>query len=135
MKVFMKTSEKFVFGLIREFSWEPMGNFVFGLIRECSWEHMCNFVFWLIWEFAWEPMGNCVFRLIQMYKSFHENTRGLLYSDIYDLSLLKLWVRIPLIAKSIRYNIMWYVNDLWRQVDGFLRVLWFPPPIKLTTMI
>jgi hypothetical protein len=27
-----------------------------------------------------------------------------------------------------------FVSDLW-QVDGFLRVLRFPPPIKLTTMI
>jgi hypothetical protein len=29
---------------------------------------------------------------------------------------------------------MKYVSDL-RQIDGFLQVLWFPPPIKLTTMI
>ena len=27
-----------------------------------------------------------------------------------------------------------FVSDL-RQVDGFLQVLWFPPPIKLTTAI
>jgi hypothetical protein len=27
-----------------------------------------------------------------------------------------------------------FVCDL-RQVDGFLRALWFPPPIKLTAMI
>jgi hypothetical protein len=35
------------------------------------------------------------------------------------------------------YNIMClikFVSDL-RQVDGFLRVLRFPPPIKLTTTI
>jgi len=33
------------------------------------------------------------------------------------------------------YNIMWkFVSDL-RQVGGFLRFLWFPPPIKLTAMI
>jgi hypothetical protein len=27
-----------------------------------------------------------------------------------------------------------FVSDL-RQIGGFLRVLWFPPPIKLTVMI
>jgi hypothetical protein len=27
-----------------------------------------------------------------------------------------------------------YVSDL-RQVSGFLQVIWFPPPIKLTAMI
>ena len=33
------------------------------------------------------------------------------------------------------YNIMKkFVSDL-RQVGGFLRVLWFPPPLKLTTTI
>jgi hypothetical protein len=42
------------------------------------------------------------------------------------LSPLKLWVRIQLMARCIRYNIMWYVSDL-RQVGGFLR---FPPSIK-----
>ena len=29
---------------------------------------------------------------------------------------------------------IYFISDLW-QVDGFLRVLWIPPPIKLTTMI
>jgi hypothetical protein len=27
-----------------------------------------------------------------------------------------------------------FVSDLW-QVGGFIRVLWFAPPIKLTAMI
>jgi hypothetical protein len=44
-----------------------------------------------------------------------------------------LWVRIPLMAKCTRYNIM-FVSDL-RQVGGFLRVLRFPAPIKLTATI
>jgi hypothetical protein len=35
-------------------------------------------------------------------------------------------------GRCIRYNIMRY--NLWH-VGGFLRVLWFPPPIKLTTEI
>jgi hypothetical protein len=35
---------------------------------------------------------------------------------------------------SIQHNVIKFVNDL-RQVSGFLRVLWFPPPIKLKTTI
>ena len=45
---------------------------------------------------------------------------------------LKLWVRIPLMSRRNRYNIIWYymikcVSDL-RKVGGFLP---FSPPIKL----
>ena len=62
------------------------------------------------------------------------------------LSPLYLLVRIPLMARCIRYNIMSrsgkgvqhyvikFVSDLWH-VGGFLWVLRFPPSIKLTTMI
>jgi len=32
---------------------------------------------------------------------------------------------------SIQHYVIQFVSDL-RQVGGFLRVLWFPPPIKLT---
>ena len=35
---------------------------------------------------------------------------------------------------SIQHNVIKFVSDL-RQVGGFLRVLQFPPPIKLTTTI
>jgi hypothetical protein len=35
---------------------------------------------------------------------------------------------------SIQYYVIKFVIDLW-QVGGFLRVLLFPPPIKLTAMI
>jgi hypothetical protein len=35
---------------------------------------------------------------------------------------------------SIQYYVIKFVSDLW-QVGGFLRVLLFPPPIKLTAMI
>jgi hypothetical protein len=34
----------------------------------------------------------------------------------------------------IQHNVKKFVNDL-QQVDGFLRVLQLPPPIKLTAMI
>ena len=33
---------------------------------------------------------------------------------------------------SIQHYVIKFVSDLW-QVSGFLRVLWFPPPITLTT--
>ena len=35
---------------------------------------------------------------------------------------------------SIQHYVIKFVSDLW-QVGGFLRVLWFSPPIKLTAMI
>jgi hypothetical protein len=35
---------------------------------------------------------------------------------------------------SIQQYVIKFVNDL-RQVGGFLMVLWFSPPIKLTTTI
>ena len=35
---------------------------------------------------------------------------------------------------SIQYFVTKFVSDL-RLVDGFLRALWFPQPIKLTAMI
>jgi hypothetical protein len=34
---------------------------------------------------------------------------------------------------SIQHYVIKFVSDL-RQVGGFLSVLWFPPPIKLTAM-
>jgi hypothetical protein len=34
---------------------------------------------------------------------------------------------------SIQLNVIKFVSDL-RQVGGFLRALWFPPPIKLTAI-
>jgi hypothetical protein len=49
------------------------------------------------------------------------------------LSPLKLWVRIPLMARCTWYNII-LVSDLW-QVNVFFRVLLFPPPIKLTATV
>jgi len=38
------------------------------------------------------------------------------------------------VVYSIQHYVIKLVSDL-RQVGGFLRVLQFPPPIKLTTMI
>ena len=34
----------------------------------------------------------------------------------------------------IQHYVTKFVSDLW-QVDGFLRVLWFPSQIKLTAMM
>jgi len=35
---------------------------------------------------------------------------------------------------SIQHYVINFVSDL-QQVSGFLRVLWFPPPIKITATI
>ena len=45
------------------------------------------------------------------------------------LQFLAIFIRTTYMARCTRYNIM-FVMDL-RQVSGFLRVLRFPPPIKL----
>jgi hypothetical protein len=42
--------------------------------------------------------------------------------------------KTSLVLYSIQYYVIKFVSDL-RQVGGFLRVLRFPPPIKLTAMI
>ena len=54
-----------------------------------------------------------------------------IYNYIWNkcISPLKLWVRIS-IRRGVQ-NYMKFVNDL-QQIGGFLRVLRFPPPIKLT---
>ena len=39
-----------------------------------------------------------------------------------------------IICKLIQHHVIKFVSDL-RQVGGFLRVLQFPPPIKLTAMM
>jgi hypothetical protein len=43
---------------------------------------------------------------------------------------------VPIHGKlySIQDYVIKFVRDLW-WVSGFLQVLWFPPPIKLTTTI
>jgi len=38
------------------------------------------------------------------------------------------------VVYSIQHYVINFVSDLW-QVDGFLWVLWFPPPIKLTATV
>jgi hypothetical protein len=37
-------------------------------------------------------------------------------------------------GRGVQHYVIKVVSDL-RQVGGFLRVLWFPPPIKLTATI
>jgi hypothetical protein len=46
-----------------------------------------------------------------------------------------LWLdQTNIFGPLIDHYVIKFVSDL-RQVDGFLRVLWFPPPIKLTSTI
>jgi hypothetical protein len=47
-------------------------------------------------------------------------------------SSLKLWVRIPVVARCTRYSIMWYsLSVTCNRSVFFLRVIRFPPPIKV----
>jgi len=57
-----------------------------------------------------------------------------IYNYIFNrcLSPLMLWVRLLLRA---RCTTLCDKICQWHPVDGFLRILWFPPPIKLTTTI
>ena len=57
------------------------------------------------------------------------------FTNIYAISAyppLPLCVRTPLSRGVLDATLCDKVSDL-RQVGGFLLVLWFPPPIKLTT--
>ena len=66
---------------------------------------------------------------------FHRNKTSSYFCFPANILLIniKLWVRIPIMARCTWYNIyvVKFVSDL-RQVSGFLRVLRFPPPIKLS---
>jgi hypothetical protein len=51
------------------------------------------------------------------------------------LVLSRIFTKVQLIIDiPIQPNVIKFVIDL-RQVGGILRVLWFPPPIKLTATI
>ena len=77
---------------------------------------------------VWKNTPICILEIRKLYQFIS----WIYYLSNQCLSPLKLRVRIPLIAKCTRYNIMWYfVSELW-QVGGFLRV---PPPVKLTATI
>jgi len=88
------------------------------------WLYYVKLTYWNLWELSCSD-------------TMYVHSKGSSWSWSYDsciknypcnqcLSPLKLWVRIPLMARWTRYNIMWY---MW------LRVLLFPPPMKLPTTI
>ena len=58
-----------------------------------------------------------------------------IYNYLYNqcLSPLKLWVQTLFMERCMQHYVIKFVSDL-RQVSGFLRVLRFPPPIKLTAI-
>jgi hypothetical protein len=49
--------------------------------------------------------------------------------DVYSI------VQYIIFLYGILHYVIMFVSDLLRQVGGFLWVLWFPPPIKLTATI
>ena len=71
-------------------------------------------------------------------KSWSWSCGSLIYNYLCNqrLSPLTLRIRIPFMARCTRYNILviTFFRDL-RQVGGFLWILRFPPPIKLTATI
>ena len=87
--------------------------------------------YWALYLLSYMPYTTCI-----MEPSWLWSYCSWIYNYLCNqcLSSLKLWVRIPLMERCTRYNIIWFkfVSDLW-QVSGFLWVLRFPPPIKLTT--
>jgi hypothetical protein len=81
-----------------------------------------------------------VISLFRLTNSYEEPSWSQWYDNcIYNylcnhcLYPLTLWVRIQVMARSTR-NVIKFVSDL-RQVGDFLRVLRFPPSIKLTATI
>ena len=57
-----------------------------------------------------------------------------IYNYVWNqyLSPLKLWVRINIIARYTVLDTIFCDKVCQWLVTGFLRILWFPPPIKLT---
>ena len=58
------------------------------------------------------------------------------FTTTYAISATEVMSSHPAQARlySVQHYVIQFVSDL-RQVVGFLGVLWFPPPIKLTAMI
>jgi hypothetical protein len=80
-------------------------------------------------------IGLCLCKFIFTFTSLFSGLLMLPTPLIFTLQPLMLWVRTRSDeVYSIQHHVVKFVSDL-RQVCGFLRVLRFPPPIKLTAMI
>jgi hypothetical protein len=56
-------------------------------------------------------------------------------SQVWKVHILKIITRdILMYLQGVQHYVIKFVSDM-RQVGGFLRVLRFPPPIKLTATI
>jgi hypothetical protein len=71
---------------------------------------------------------------------------SILHVNTIQIKLIYIFSCMPITTQVVSLNpiqgevyliqcyVIMFVSDL-RQVHGFLRVLWFPPPIKLTATI
>ena len=100
-------------------------------------------IFFLIYSlyFTFFYFANCVRCWRGPSWSWSYGTCSWIYSYLHVcnqcLSPLTLLVQIPVKARCtrmIQHFVVKFVSD-WRQVSGFPRVLWFPPPIKVTATI
>jgi len=87
---------------------------------------------WSIWKKGSFISGPLVFKQTRGHRGRDRMIYNYNYLCNQCLSSLKFWVRIPLMEKCTRYNIMWWHWSVTRQIGGSLL---FPPPIKLTATI
>jgi hypothetical protein len=56
--------------------------------------------------------------------------------DCNHMVVRMLWVRLPVMSWCTRYNVIWSsLSVIWGRFSSSTWTTWFPPPIKLTTMI
>ena len=90
------------------------------------------------WKFIFETnnvfLYLCHIRLTFYYRSRRGHDRMVVgYTTTYAISTYPHWCEFESRSGSgVQHYVIKFVSDLW-QVSGFLWVLWFPPPGKLTT--
>jgi hypothetical protein len=104
---------------------------------------MLNDLFWLFYQeykMLWSRINKYAF-LIGFTRIWYASSRLIFawvsYIDtctVFDteLSDSNIYFLISLITNGVQHYVIKFVSDL-RQVGGFVRVLWFHPPIKLTS--
>ena len=83
-----------------------------------------------------------LFNQIFQHFNFNTNTEGKLFLLDLQLPMQSVSITTKVVSLNpnhgkvylIQFYVIKFVSDL-RQVCGFLRVPWFPPPIKLTATI
>jgi hypothetical protein len=89
-------------------------------------KHVFYFMLSFFWTFVKIVMLKKSFCEWQIWSLFHVYSK-LKFVD-YDVGF------DSRLGRGVQHYVIKFVSDL-RQVDGFLRALWFPPPIQLTATI